>query len=147
MDQIDSITTENNVFNRQQSIDDDSTTHTNNNEVLIAVWLQTASITTNKNFDSIKSKIENDVDSLSNFIDDSEGCENYIQKQSKNVKIFFILSNEYARVLLKNTHDLQVIHSIYIYDEISNKEDIKNYSKVIINDKNQDTILNNIICR
>jgi hypothetical protein len=125
----DEITTENNVFNRQQSIYDGSTTHANHSELLIAVWLRRSSITSNINFDSIKSKIENSADLLKVFNDDPKDCEKYIRSNSNNIKIFLILSHEYTQILLENLHELQLIHSIYIY---GTKEEITNYSKVMI---------------
>jgi tetratricopeptide (TPR) repeat protein len=123
MDQLHSTSTNNDIFNRQQSIYD--------SEALVAVWLQTQPTTTNKNFDFIKSKIENNVDLLRNFIDDPKGCVDYIHARPKNVKIFFILSNKYVSALLKDIHDSQVIHTIYIHDEVFNEEDMNKYSKVI----------------
>ncbi|CAF1165578.1 unnamed protein product [Rotaria sordida] len=94
MNQIESITTDNNVFNRQQSIYDGSTTHSNFSEALIVVWLRTKSAATNINFDSIESKIENSADLLKNFHDLPKECEQYICSRLKNIKILFILSHE-----------------------------------------------------
>ncbi|CAF1289259.1 unnamed protein product [Rotaria sordida] len=115
MNQIESITTDNNVFNRQQSIYDGSTTHSNFSEALIVVWLRTKSAAININFDSIESKIENSVDLLKNFHDLPKECEQYICSRPKNIKILFILSHEYAQALLESVHDQPVLHSIYIY--------------------------------
>ena len=133
MNQTTLMTTENTVFNRQRSIYDNSTTYLNNSELLIVVWLRTASDT---NFGLIESKIENSADYLKPFYDTPKECEEYILNSPKNVKIFFILPIKYTSILLENIHNLQVLHSIYIYDESSNKQEISVYPKVIMNEKN-----------
>ncbi len=133
MNQTTLITTENTVFNRQQSIYDNSTTYPNNSELLIVIWLRTASDT---NFGLIESKIENSADFLKPFYDAPKECEEYILTSPKNVKIFFILPIKYTSILLENIHNLQVLHSIYIYDESSNNQEINAYPKVMMCEKN-----------
>ena len=134
MDQNHSISIENNVFDRQQSISDSSTTYLNNNEALIVVWLRSATVATDVNFDSIQSKIETSADLLTICNDDPAYCEKYIRTKSKNVKIFLILSSEYVRTVLENVHDLQLLHSVYIDGEVSNEIAINDYPKVNIFD-------------
>ena len=137
MDQTTLIDIENNVFNRQQS---------NNNEQFIVVSLLTASELANINFDLIQSKIENSADLLKLYHDLPEMCEKYICSGSENVKIFLILSNKYA-LALKNIHHLQALHSVYIYGQLSNIDEMNVYPKVNILESIQ-TILSNIrICR
>ncbi|CAF4088925.1 unnamed protein product [Rotaria sp. Silwood2] len=132
MDQIESVTTDNNVFNRQESIYNGSTTYSNFSEAIIVVWLRMKSAATNINFDSIESKIENSADLLKNFYGLSEDCEKYICSAPKNIKILFILFDEYAtQALLKKVHDLPVIHSIYVHGTIYKKEEINVYPKIV----------------
>ncbi|CAF1254556.1 unnamed protein product [Rotaria sordida] len=130
MDQTESITIQHHVFNSQQSINDDFTTYSNNSEVFIVAWLRTTSTTTNLNFDLIQSKIENSADRLKSFVDEPEECQQFIRTQQNNVEIFLILSSKYIEIL-PSIHDLQQVHSIYIYDEVSNKNETHKYQKVV----------------
>ena len=147
MNQTTSTPTEQNVFNPQQSIYDNSTTCLSNSDEFIVVSLLPASVITNLNFDSIQLKIENSADLVKPFYDLPKDCEKYICSSAKNVKIFFILSNDYASALLNKVHDLQVLHSIYIYDKLCTNEEVTDYSKVNILVKTRYVLYNNVISR
>lgn len=148
MNQTGTITTENIVFNHEQLGYNSSTTYSSNNEALIVVWMPSTLTTVNIDFNSIESKIENSADLLKKFDDDPAKCEEYILTRPRYVKIFFILSIKYVPFPLENIHDVQVIHSIYIHDEILNKEEfINKYSEVIINQRYFYSIISFLGCQ
>jgi hypothetical protein len=121
MDQTTSNGIENNVFNRQPS---------NNNEQFIVVSLLTVSEISQINLDVIRSKIENSADLFRLYNDLPEKCEKYIRSISENIKIFLILSNKHTSTLLNNIHHLQILHSVYIYGQLSNRNEMNVYPKV-----------------
>ncbi|CAF2747563.1 unnamed protein product [Rotaria sp. Silwood2] len=80
MNEINLITTENNIFNCEQSCCNNSTKDINNIESVITVWIHNTSINKNENFDLIESNIENSSHLLKTFYDQPTLCEEYIQK-------------------------------------------------------------------
>jgi hypothetical protein len=114
---------EHHVFDSQQSTDDDQ---------VIVAWLRTAVTAGKVNVESIASQIENTADLLKPYVDLPELCEKDISLSRENHRIFLILSDRYASTLLPKVHDLPVVHSVYIHQEVYGGEDLSAYFKVTL---------------
>lgn len=88
----------------------------NNMEQCTVVWLhRKANVRNSDHSKYIRAQLRDIIDYLQAFNDVIE-CEQYI-REAKNESIFFVVSSEFAQVIIPNVHAYISMRAIYIYKD------------------------------